>query len=233
MTINGEAPSPLPFHLTDTMPHGDKSGEHLVFHSWVAGLLPSTLCISCGGHMWNIHRHKESYSHFSKGHSSEARHCPSPTHTPLIPQMAAAAESTNSIAQSRFHFHCPRKRLQWVWLSSANGYVIRLMVQLLYQHPASAKAASTLWLGTTPETRVATNYHGQRPIHTIMLCTQAACYAKCRTVKGGVFAAEEKGSYDHIVVNNDLDVAYEKLKGILIKVSAFHKMLHVSVNRKD
>lgn len=29
--------------------------------------------------------------------------------------------------------------------------------------------------------------------------------------------AAEKGSYDHIVVNDNLDIAYEKLKGILIK----------------
>ena len=31
-------------------------------------------------------------------------------------------------------------------------------------------------------------------------------------------SATEKGAYDHIVVNDDLEVAYEKLKGILIKV---------------
>jgi len=29
--------------------------------------------------------------------------------------------------------------------------------------------------------------------------------------------AAEKGAYDHIVVNDDLDIAYEKLKGILMK----------------
>ena len=32
------------------------------------------------------------------------------------------------------------------------------------------------------------------------------------------FPAKQKGSYDHIVVNDDLEVAYEKLKGILIQV---------------
>ena len=31
--------------------------------------------------------------------------------------------------------------------------------------------------------------------------------------------AEEQGSYDHVVVNDQLEVAYEHLKGLLIKVS--------------
>ena len=33
-----------------------------------------------------------------------------------------------------------------------------------------------------------------------------------------IILAEEKGSYDHYIVNDDLNVAYEKLKGILIQV---------------
>ena len=45
--------------------------------------------------------------------------------------------------------------------------------------------------------------------------------------------AAQKGSYDHIIVNDDLDVAYEKLKGILIKVratalSALHSIVFLS-----
>ena len=34
------------------------------------------------------------------------------------------------------------------------------------------------------------------------------------------FPADEDGSYDHIIVNDSLEVAYEKLKGILIAVSS-------------
>ena len=33
------------------------------------------------------------------------------------------------------------------------------------------------------------------------------------------FTAKEKDSYDHIIINDDLEVAYEKLKGILLAVS--------------
>lgn len=35
------------------------------------------------------------------------------------------------------------------------------------------------------------------------------------TVKEAMDYAKEPGAYDHIIVNDDLDVAYEKLKGIL------------------
>lgn len=34
-----------------------------------------------------------------------------------------------------------------------------------------------------------------------------------------LFPADQKGSYDHIVVNDNLDVAYEYFKGLLIGVS--------------
>ena len=46
----------------------------------------------------------------------------------------------------------------------------------------------------------------------------------------GVFfcvSAKEKGAYDHIIVNDDLEVAYEKLKGILIKVSGSSERLNL------
>ena len=33
------------------------------------------------------------------------------------------------------------------------------------------------------------------------------------------FSANQPGAYDHIIVNDDVEVAYEKLKGILIAVS--------------
>ena len=38
-----------------------------------------------------------------------------------------------------------------------------------------------------------------------------------------LFAGEQKGAYDHIVVNDVLEVAYEKLKGLLIKVSVSYQ----------
>ena len=47
-------------------------------------------------------------------------------------------------------------------------------------------------------------------MNTHMLCVFLVCM-ECVTAK-------EKGAYDHVVVNDDVDVAYEKLKGILIKV---------------
>ena len=41
----------------------------------------------------------------------------------------------------------------------------------------------------------------------------------CRINMDSSVSAQEKGAYDHVVVNDNLEVAYEKLKGILIKVS--------------
>ena len=35
-----------------------------------------------------------------------------------------------------------------------------------------------------------------------------------------LFPADQKGNYDHIVVNDDLDLAYEYFKGLLIGVSS-------------
>ncbi|XP_013407876.1 guanylate kinase isoform X2 [Lingula anatina] len=37
------------------------------------------------------------------------------------------------------------------------------------------------------------------------------------TAQADLDYANQKGSYDHIIINDDLDIAYEKLKGILIE----------------
>ncbi|KAK2146965.1 hypothetical protein LSH36_576g01002 [Paralvinella palmiformis] len=47
--------------------------------------------------------------------------------------------------------------------------------------------------------------------------TEDSLKKRLDTAKAELEYADQKGSYDHIIVNDDLEIAYEKLKGILIK----------------
>lgn len=46
--------------------------------------------------------------------------------------------------------------------------------------------------------------------------TEESLQKRLDTAKEALDFAKEPGAYDHVIVNDDLDVAYEKLKGILI-----------------
>ena len=41
----------------------------------------------------------------------------------------------------------------------------------------------------------------------------------CNDTFISVLAAEQPGSYDHVIVNDDVDVAYDQLRKIVIDVS--------------
>ncbi|XP_005095062.2 guanylate kinase isoform X2 [Aplysia californica] len=47
--------------------------------------------------------------------------------------------------------------------------------------------------------------------------TEESLQKRLDSVKEAIDYAEESGAYDHIVVNDDLEIAYEHLKGILIE----------------
>ncbi|XP_070186502.1 uncharacterized protein [Littorina saxatilis] len=47
--------------------------------------------------------------------------------------------------------------------------------------------------------------------------TDESLQKRLDTAKEAMDFAEQAGAYDHIIVNDDVDVAYEKLKGILIE----------------